>query len=450
MNDVSKYLVAVIGAGPAGIFAAKELTKNGAEVLLFNRDIKPGGLAEYGIYPDKLKMKEGLRKQFFSILETPEIHYFGNMLVGEQGDIRLNDMRELGVQAILVTTGAQGTKWQGLPGESLKGVYHAKDLVYHYNQLPPYSMKKFDIGRRVAVIGVGNVMADISRYLICERQVDVVYAVARRGPAEVKFTKKELEYIVENLDMENYRAEIERATPFMAAVGQDAQEPMRMVEQALENAEQTGSNTSFRMRFLASVRCILGNDSNQVCGLELENNTLMADGGSIRAKGLGNRFRLDVDTVIFAIGDAVDPGFGLPVDQNEFSKNPNPRFPIENISYEGYDPATQQGIPDIFLAGWARKTSSGLVGLARKDGIGAATAMVQYLSMIKTNKQIDMAAIHTEIMLRQPKAVNQAGLAILQAEENRIAIERGIPGFKFSTNAEMAAVIESNRILDYK
>ena len=59
-----KYLVAVIGAGPAGIFAARQLASEGAHVVLFNRDIKPGGLAEYGIYPAKHKMKEGLRRQF--------------------------------------------------------------------------------------------------------------------------------------------------------------------------------------------------------------------------------------------------------------------------------------------------------------------------------------------------------------------------------------------------
>jgi ferredoxin--NADP+ reductase len=60
----TKYLAAIIGAGPAGLFAARYLSSNCVRVVMFNRDIKPGGLAEYGIYPDKIKMKEGLRKQF--------------------------------------------------------------------------------------------------------------------------------------------------------------------------------------------------------------------------------------------------------------------------------------------------------------------------------------------------------------------------------------------------
>ena len=143
MTATQQYFVAVIGAGPAGLFGARELANKGARVLLLNRDIKPGGLAEYGIYPNKYTMKGGLRKQFRQILELPNLDYYGNITIGSQGDLTLDDLRTLGVQAILVTVGAQGTKWLGLPGEELEGVYHAKDVVYYYNHLPPFSQKSF-------------------------------------------------------------------------------------------------------------------------------------------------------------------------------------------------------------------------------------------------------------------------------------------------------------------
>jgi ferredoxin--NADP+ reductase len=138
MEDQNNQWVVVVGAGPAGLFAARELANNGVQVVLLNRDIKPGGLAEYGIYPDKLKMKEGLRAQFRQILALPNVDYFGNVLIGENADVTIEDLRSFGFQAILVTAGAQGTKWLGIPGENLTGVYHAKDLVYAYNQLPPF------------------------------------------------------------------------------------------------------------------------------------------------------------------------------------------------------------------------------------------------------------------------------------------------------------------------
>src|SRR5437016_2027357 len=76
--------VFVVGAGPAGMFAAQKIAQGGHEVIILNRDIKPGGLAEYGIYPTKDKMKIGLRKQFAKVLGLPNVHYFGHVPVSSQ------------------------------------------------------------------------------------------------------------------------------------------------------------------------------------------------------------------------------------------------------------------------------------------------------------------------------------------------------------------------------
>ncbi|MBI3359627.1 MAG: FAD-dependent oxidoreductase, partial [Chloroflexi bacterium] len=331
--------MAVIGAGPAGLYAAKQLAADGHRVVIFNRDIKPAGLAEYGIYPDKHKMKEGLRKQYRQILSSPQIDYFGNVVIGEKGDLTLADLREMGFHALLVTVGAQGTKWLGLPGEDLSGVYHAKDVVYHYNQLPPFSQQSFAIGRRVAIVGVGNVILDIARYAVRALKVDEVTAVARRGPAEVKFDKEELEYVVCNLDLAALDAELERVRARMEAVGQD----VRAVKEkyflsALPKALPAVSETRLRFDFLASPTRMLGDAQKRMTGLEVEDNTLVASSGDVKAKGLGTKRVLEVDTVIFAIGDQVDWTFGLPVRSGAFVKNPEPCFPVDGLSYEAYDP----------------------------------------------------------------------------------------------------------------
>ena len=81
----------VVGAGPAGLFAALQIALAGYDVFLFNRDIKPGGLAEYGIYPTKDKMKSGLRKQFAKVLDLPNVHYFGNVRVGNSYDVTIEE-----------------------------------------------------------------------------------------------------------------------------------------------------------------------------------------------------------------------------------------------------------------------------------------------------------------------------------------------------------------------
>ena len=89
-----QHLVAVVGAGPAGLYGTRKLAEAGHRVVLLNRDIKPGGLAEYGIYPTKEKMKGGLRKHFAKILSSPNVSYFGHLPVGEGYALHLGDLRE--------------------------------------------------------------------------------------------------------------------------------------------------------------------------------------------------------------------------------------------------------------------------------------------------------------------------------------------------------------------
>jgi ferredoxin--NADP+ reductase len=437
----TKYLVVVIGAGPAGLFAARHLANAGEHVVLLNRDIKPGGLAEYGIYHSKHKMKEGLRKQFRQILEHPSIEYYGNLIIGQKGDLSLMELRALGFQAILVTVGAQGTKWLGLPGEDLVGVYHAKDLVYHYNQLPPYTQRKFVIGKRVAVVGVGNVMLDIAHWLIRELKVDEVIAVARRGPAEVKFTKKEMESVARNLDLEALEAEFVRVGPVMRSVGQNIETARQYFLSALPKALEPVSQTKFRFDFLASPSRIIGGEQGVVRGLEVEDTTLVAENGDTKAKRLGSKHILPVDTVIFCIGDRVDEAFGLPVRWNEFVKNPEPRFPVEGVSYEAYDPDANRPVDRVFVAGWSREASSGLVGVARKDGENGAQAVLQYLQTLPPLKNFDLILheFHERISHLGKPIVTKEAWQRIEAVEQGEAERLGLEAYKLGTNEELLA-----------
>lgn len=438
MEDEKKFLAAVVGAGPAGLFAARELATHGVEVALINRDIKPGGLAEYGIFPDKLKMKEGLRAQFRQILQLPQVHYYGNVIVGRKGDLNLEDFWELGFQSVLITVGAQGTKWLGLPGERQTGVYHAKDLVYHYNSLPPYSEQEFKIGKRVAVVGIGNVMVDITHYLIAYHQVDEVIAVARRGPGEIKFEKKEFADVAANLDLEHFDREIEAAAEQMRALGQNPEEPKNMVYSVVQKAEPRKGDTRFIIRFMVSPVRILG-ENGQVTGLEVEKNELYLQDGHVRTRGTGQREVLDVDTVIFAIGDSVDEHVGLPTRGTEFVKNRNPRFPVEGISYEVYDEAAGKPVEGVFVAGWARKASTGLVGVARRDGINGAKAVLQYLNTLQPLDEASQGLKRLEDLLRSREKVfiTLDDLLCLEEMEKQRAEELGLAWYKFATNRDM-------------
>ncbi|PWB56289.1 MAG: hypothetical protein C3F13_01760 [Anaerolineales bacterium] len=442
-DGFGKHLVAVIGAGPAGLFASRQLAMNDVHVALLNRDIIPGGLAEYGIYFNKYKMKEGLRRQFHQILDHPLIDYYGNIRIGEGSNLHLADLRAMGFQAVLVTSGAQGTKWLGLPGENLLGVYHAKDLVFHYNLLPPYSTRDFRIGKRVALIGAGNVMLDMAHWLIRDQKVEEVVSVVRRGPNDVKFTKEEMKIVIGNLDLEKLSAEVERVRPLADGVGQNVDEAKEYFLSAVPKGLEPVSDTHFYFEFLASPGRIVGDEHGCVRGLEIEDTTLICAEGEVQAKRLGTHRTLDVDTVIFCIGDKVDETFGLPVRNNAFVKHPQPNYPVDGLSFEAYDPDLNRPIDRVFVAGWSREASSGLVGVARKDGENGSRAVMEYL--LSAPALVDPKGVFNEFLgrlgrLNQP-IVEKSDIRRLVDIQRTEAERLGLPDFKYATNDEMLAAM---------
>jgi ferredoxin/flavodoxin---NADP+ reductase len=384
-------------------------------------------------------MKQGLRAQFKQILDLPSIDYYGGVVVCCGGNIVLDDLLDSGFQAVLITTGAQGTKWLRLPGENLPGVYHAKNIVFHYNLLPPFSDKKYLVGNRVAVVGAGNVMLDIAHYLIRDRKVDEVIAVVRRGPGDVKFTRKEMETVARNLDLPAFEKEFSRVAPIMQSAGQDPAASKQAFLDALPRALEPVSSTRFRFEFLASPVRILGDWMNGVSGLKVEENSLVNVEGNVKARGTGNTRQIDADTVIFAIGDTVDRDFCIPIYNDTYVSAPQPRFPVEGISYEAFNPDSNLPMEGVFLAGWARQASTGLVGVARRDGERAADAVLQFLLSRGPMRDLDNVVDKFEQRLRETheRVVDKVHLAKLTAAENAEAQKRSLEDFKFATNDEM-------------
>jgi ferredoxin--NADP+ reductase len=202
-------------------------------------------------------------------------------------------------------------------------------------------------------------MLDIAHWLIRDLKVDEVISVVRRGPNEIKFTREELKYVVCNLDQQKLEAEMERARPIAIEAGQDVDEAKEFILSTIPKGFESVSSTRFYFDFLASPSRIVGDDQGHVNGLEVEDTTLVCAEGVVQAKRLGTKRILDVDTVIFCIGDKVDETFGLPVRRNAFVKNPSPRFPADGVSYEAYDPDLNLPIDRVFVAGWSREASRG-------------------------------------------------------------------------------------------
>ncbi len=439
--------VFVIGAGPAGLFAANKLAQGGHQVVILNRDIKPGGLAEYGIYPVKEKMKSGLRKQFAKILAQPNVHYFGHVPVGADYAVPIELLQEFRPAALVFAVGAQGTKKLGLPGEDARGVYSAKDFVYHYNLLPPFSKMDFSTGKRIAIVGMGNVMVDIARWLMLddpERQTEEVYVVARRGPFEAKFDEKEFVYIEDYLDRADFQDELKRVKERVANAGQDITKVADTTFPVLAKPEKGLRLPRLRFRFLSSPKEIKAGPDGRIERLVLTENLLVPRNGGTAAKATDKTFDLDVDTMIFAIGDVADPRVGLPYQSGAYVTNPAGNG-NESGLYEVFDPQRERVIEGTYVVGWARKASEGLVGIARQDAERGAVHVLKYLDGAPDKRGASLQDIARTFDQRGLQVVDKDDLVFLGRAEEKLAKERGVPSFKFADNDKMLAAIEEEK-----
>lgn len=448
MSAQGKHVIIVAGAGPAGMAAANMLAKTGHDVIILNRDIKFGGLAEYGIFPAKLKLRGGLKKQYWEMLEQPNVHYFGNVSIGKEKDLTVEDVRALGASAVVFAIGAQGTKAIGVEGDSAQGVFHAKDVVYHFNRLPGFGDRPFEVGKHVAIIGAGDVMVDIAHWLIRYKKVERVTAIVRRGPLERKYNPKEIRSVCANMDIDGITKEVTRIKDRLAAVGQNADEVLKGMTDEFTKCEPAISETKMGFKFLASPKRILVDGNNRVRGLEMEDNKLEPKGTDTAAVGLKQYYEFPCDAVVFAVGDKVDETVGLPYKNGLFVTNPNKtNNDPDDALFQAYDEATGKPVDGVFLTGWARKASEGLVGVAKRDGEWCAEVVTRYLDTKHSGQPVAAKAVTDKLtgLLKEKKSrpVNLAGLKALDAAEKAHSSATDCIGeFKYATNQEMLNLID--------
>ena len=205
--------VAIVGAGPAGIYAADALLKSevaaepGVSIDLFERMPAPFGLIRYGVAPDHPRIK-GIITALHQVLDKPQIRLFGN--VDYPTDINLDELRAF-YDAVIFSTGATADRALDIPGVDLDGSYGAADFVSWYDGHPDVPRTWPLEAEKVAVLGVGNVALDVARILaktadellpteippnvyegLKANKALEVHVFGRRGPAQAKFTPMEL------------------------------------------------------------------------------------------------------------------------------------------------------------------------------------------------------------------------------------------------------------------
>src|SRR5438477_9421568 len=392
-------------------------------------------------------MKVGLRKQFAKVLALPNVHYFGHVCIAEQGCLCIDELRQFNPSAIVFAVGAQGTKKLGLEGSSARGVYSAKDFVYFYNQLPPFASQDFSTGKRIAVIGMGNVAIDLAHWFLVDapEKPDDVIIVARRGPFEAKFDQKEFAFVEKYLDREAFQAELQRVKPQLEAIGQDISKVAEDTFPVLvKPASERPVPARLLFRFLSSPLSIHTGSAGRISRLRLSENVLLQRDNNVACKATERTAELEVDTMIFAIGDAADPSVGLPCGPEGYLINPDTADP-QRAAYEVFDDERCCAMEGVYVVGWARKASEGLVGIARHDAEVGAVHVLKYLENAPEKESATAAEIKRSIESKGVRVVGKSDLEHLAKAEEEQARARGVAWFKFSEDEAMLASIDEQK-----
>ncbi|MBK5111537.1 MAG: FAD-dependent oxidoreductase [Thermoleophilia bacterium] len=454
-TEDSPLRVAIIGAGPAGFYAAEQILKDAethAQVDLFDRLPTPYGLVRGGVAPDHPKIKS-VTRVYERTAAKEGFRFFGNVEVGR--DLAVRDF-ERHYHAIIYTFGAEADRELGIPGEDLPGSHAATAFVGWYNAHPDYADRDFrlDDVKRAVVIGNGNVAMDVGRMLALDhdelRRTDVadhaidrleastveeIVILGRRGPAQAAYTNPEIREMgeLEEADVIVDPAEIEldpasRAYIESEEADKTARNNVEIVNGFAAN-EPDGRPKRLVMRFLASPVEIRGGD--RVESIVIGRNELIDDDGTLRARDTGEREELSCDLVLRSVGYTGIPLRGIPFDEKRGTiLNQNGRV-LE--SHEG-DHRTGH-----YTAGWIKRGPSGVIGTNKKC---AKETVDHLLDDVGTGSLLDPpdpepAAIETLLAERGADFVTFAGWQAIDRVEVGRGEPHGRPRVKFVRVEEM-------------
>ena len=375
--------VAVIGSGPSGVYAAEALLKQGAlpaSVDVYDRLPTPYGLVRYGVAPDHQKIKS-VTALFSKVLSDPRVRFLGNVEFGR--DLTLADLRRH-YDAVVYTVGASSDRSLGIPGEDLVGSLSATEFVAWYNGHPDAATRELSLTgvRGVAVVGVGNVAVDVARILLKTvdelRVTDIadhalrvlegsdvtdVYVLGRRGPAQAKFTTKELREFGElhAADVIVRPEEVSLTPEEEAHITDNTMRKNVEVLRDFAARPPTGKPRRVHLRFLVSPTEITG--AGHVEGLTIERNRL---DGMQNAVGTGETEALDVQMVLRSVGYKGRPLEGVPFDARR-GVIPNEMGRVQDGG------AVRVG---EYTAGWIKRGPSGVIGTNKADAVDTVNGLL--------------------------------------------------------------------------
>src|SRR2546430_7478258 len=381
--------VAVVGAGPAGFYAAGHLlaASRPVQVDLFDRLPTPFGLVRAGVAPDHPKIKSVVRV-YEKTAAKDGLRFFGGVELGR--DLHRADLLER-YHAVIYAIGAATDRRLGVPGEDLQGSEAATTFVGWYNGHPDHPDRQFDLNcERVVVVGNGNVALDCARMLALSAEelrktdtadhaidllasdaVKEIVILGRRGPAQAAFTNPELLELgeLELADVIVDPADVELDAASQAWLESDesdktSRENVRILREYAQR-ELEGKPKRIVLRFLTSPVEIQGD--GRVERIVVERNRLEPrEDGSLAARGTGEREVIECGLVLRSIGYK-----GIPIPEVVFDER---RGTIPNIAGRVVDGEHQ--VTGEYVTGWIRRGPTGVIGTNKKDGQEAATSFM--------------------------------------------------------------------------
>ena len=382
---MTKLRLAIVGAGPAGIYAADILLKAerkfDVSIDLFDQLPAPYGLVRYGVAPDHPRIK-GIVTALREVLDRGDIRLFGNVRFGE--DITLDDLKHH-YNAVIFATGAIRDAALEIPGSDAVGSYGAADFVSWYDGHPDFPREWPLDAESVAVIGNGNVALDVAR-ILAKHAVDLlpteipdnvhrgleaslitdVHVFGRRGPAQVKFTPLELRELGElrDVDMVVYDEDFDYDDASRAAIASNKQ--VMVIDRVLQSWRQrpsangAGGEASRRLHLHFYARPVRydRDDSGRVSAIVYERTRPDGEGGVV---GTGELRRVPIQAAYRAVGYFGSPLPGVPFDKRHGV--------IPNREGQVLQKDSNQRVPGMYATGWIKRGPVGLIGHTKSDAM---------------------------------------------------------------------------------
>jgi ferredoxin/flavodoxin---NADP+ reductase len=444
--------IAIVGAGPAGAFAAERLWHHGTqfEIDLFDRLPTPWGLLRGGVAPDHQEIKR-LDDTFDRETFQRGCRFFGNVEVGR--DVSHAELMEH-YTAVIYATGAQTDKSLGIPGEDLPGSWPATEFVAWYNGHPDYRDLEFDLsGDRAVVIGNGNVAADVTRLLtlsdealgrtdvadhaleaLRDSRIREVVVLGRRGPAQAAFTSAELRELgrLDGVDLRVDADEIELDELSREWLDQEgtftARKNVELLREFAARKPDPDARRRIVLRFMRSPVAIRGGD--RVEAIDVQRNQLIRDdAGNLRARPAGEETEtIECGLVLRSVGYQAVPLPDVPFDEQSYVL-PNDRGRV--LRPDGTP------MPGVYAVGWIKRGATGILGTNKRDAQETAACVAEDLPSLPAPAKPEREAIDALLAERKPDLVTEDGWRAINGEELRRGRATERPRVKLASRDEL-------------